>query len=102
MIGEVATKHIEVLPVMVPALISFLKDETPAVVRQAIKTGTFLFQYVLVKLAIKVIVEKLVLLQAYICFVISSFYFYLSMSVRSWHSCLGQNNTNVTSKNSKI
>ncbi|KAH7677881.1 symplekin protein [Dioscorea alata] len=53
MIGEVATKHIEVLPVMVPALISFLKDDTPAVVRQAIKTGTFLFQYVLVKLAIK-------------------------------------------------
>ncbi|KAJ0979353.1 hypothetical protein J5N97_014827 [Dioscorea zingiberensis] len=53
MIGETAAKHIEVLPEMVPTLISFLKDDTPAVVRQAIKTGAFLFQYVLVKVAIK-------------------------------------------------
>lgn len=48
------SKHIELLPMMVPTLILFLKDESPAVARQAIITGTFLFRTVLEKIAIEV------------------------------------------------
>lgn len=54
MIGDIGSKHIELLPEMVPCLIAFLKDETPAVARQAITTGTSLFGYVLEKLVIQV------------------------------------------------
>lgn len=39
---------------MVPTLISFLKDETPAVARQAITTGTNLFRNVLEKVVVQV------------------------------------------------
>ncbi|CAL9191172.1 uncharacterized protein LOC135583873 [Musa acuminata AAA Group] len=53
MIGDIGSKHIELLPEMVPCLIAFLKDETPAVARQAITTGTSLFGYVLEKLVIQ-------------------------------------------------
>ncbi|KMZ75469.1 putative Symplekin [Zostera marina] len=52
-IGEMGSKHIELLPMMVPTLILFLKDESPAVARQAIITGTFLFRTVLEKIAIE-------------------------------------------------
>ncbi|ONM61130.1 HEAT repeat-containing protein [Zea mays] len=41
------------LPDMIPCLLHLLNDETPAVVRQAVKTGTNLFAKVLQKLAIQ-------------------------------------------------
>lgn len=44
----------ELLPDMVPTLISFLQDETPAIARQAITTGTNLFRFVLEKIVIQV------------------------------------------------
>ncbi|KAJ8476753.1 hypothetical protein OPV22_020480 [Ensete ventricosum] len=53
MIGDIGSKHLELLPEMAPCLLAFLKDETPAVSRQAITTGTSLFGYVLEKLVIQ-------------------------------------------------
>ncbi|KAK1278574.1 hypothetical protein QJS04_geneDACA021132 [Acorus gramineus] len=53
MIGDIGLKHMELLSEMVPILISFLKDEMPAVARQAISTGTHLFCKVLEKVAIQ-------------------------------------------------
>ncbi|KAJ3682829.1 hypothetical protein LUZ60_013056 [Juncus effusus] len=52
-IGEVGSKNVETIPELMPVLLSFLKDETPAVIRQAITTGTDLFQLVLEKLVIQ-------------------------------------------------
>ncbi|XP_026660999.2 symplekin isoform X2 [Phoenix dactylifera] len=49
MIGDIGMKHMELLPEMIPSLIYFLKDSTPAVARQAIITGTYLFRNVLEK-----------------------------------------------------
>lgn len=53
MIGDIGSKHTEVLHEMLPCLISFLDDETPAVARQAVTTGTALFCHVLEKLVIQ-------------------------------------------------
>lgn len=44
MIEELGLKYLEYLPDMVPVLIAFLKDDTPAVARQAVSTGTNLFR----------------------------------------------------------
>ncbi|KAG1339102.1 putative symplekin [Cocos nucifera] len=52
MIGDIGMKHMELLPEMIPSLICFLKDETPAVARQAIITGTYLFRNVLEKVGL--------------------------------------------------
>ncbi|KAG6527451.1 hypothetical protein ZIOFF_009553 [Zingiber officinale] len=52
MIGDIGSKHTDVLHEMLPCLISFLEDETPAVARQAITTGTALFGHVLEKLGL--------------------------------------------------
>lgn len=52
-IGQIGLKNVELLPDMVPTLISYLQDETPAVVRQAITTGTNLFRTVLEKITIQ-------------------------------------------------
>lgn len=52
-IGELGSKHMRYLPDMIPCLLHLLNDETPAVVRQAVKTGTNLFAKVLQKLAIQ-------------------------------------------------
>ncbi|XP_072974798.1 uncharacterized protein [Typha angustifolia] len=49
MIGDIGVKHMELLPETIPCLISFLNDETPAVARQAITSGTYLFRRVLEK-----------------------------------------------------
>jgi hypothetical protein len=54
-IGELGSKHMAYLPDMIPCLLHLLNDETPAVVRQAVKTGTSLFSKVLQKLVIEVI-----------------------------------------------
>lgn len=54
-IGELGSKHMAYLPDMIPCLLHLLNDETPAVVRQAVKTGTNLFAKVLQKLVIQVI-----------------------------------------------
>ncbi|KAF8394916.1 hypothetical protein HHK36_018855 [Tetracentron sinense] len=53
MIGEIGLKHMEFLPEMLPVLMTFLKDETPAVVRQAITSGTDLFRCTLENVAIQ-------------------------------------------------
>ncbi|XP_062186782.1 uncharacterized protein LOC133890428 [Phragmites australis] len=53
MIGEIGSKHMVYLPDMIPCLLHLLNDETPAVVRQAIKTGTNLFAKVLEQLVIQ-------------------------------------------------
>ncbi|WOL01913.1 hypothetical protein Cni_G10632 [Canna indica] len=53
MIGDIGSKHMEVLPEMVPCLISFLEDDTPAVARQAVTTGISLYRLVLEKLVIQ-------------------------------------------------
>lgn len=52
-IGELGSKHMRYLPDMIPCLLHLLNDETPAVVRQAVKTGTNLFAKVLQKLVIQ-------------------------------------------------
>ncbi|KAF3331748.1 symplekin isoform X1 [Carex littledalei] len=49
-IGEVGSKYTEVLPELMPSLLTFLADGTSAVTRQAITTGTHLFRTVLEKL----------------------------------------------------
>ncbi|OEL15350.1 hypothetical protein BAE44_0023629 [Dichanthelium oligosanthes] len=52
-IGEVGSKHLVYLPDIIPCLLHLLNDETPAVVRQAIKTGTALFAKLLQHLVIQ-------------------------------------------------
>ncbi|KAF0908600.1 hypothetical protein E2562_026648 [Oryza meyeriana var. granulata] len=53
MIGEVGLKYMAYLPNVMPCLLDLLNDETPAVARQAIKTGTTLFAKVLQQLVIQ-------------------------------------------------
>jgi symplekin len=55
MIGEVGSKHTAYIPDVMPSLLDLLNDETPAVARQAVKTGTDLFAKVLQQLVIQVI-----------------------------------------------
>ena len=43
MIGEIGSKHTVYIPDMMPSLLDLHYDETPAVARQAIKTGADLF-----------------------------------------------------------
>jgi symplekin len=52
-IGEVGSKHMAYLPDIIPCLLHLLNDEAPAVVRQAIKTGTALFAKLLQHLVIQ-------------------------------------------------
>lgn len=54
MIGEIGSKHMVYIPDMMPCLLDLLNDETPAVARQAVKTGTDLFAKVLQELVIQV------------------------------------------------
>lgn len=58
MIGEVGSKHMAYLPNVMPCLLHLLNDDTPAVARQAIKTGTTLFAKVLRQLVIQVILSE--------------------------------------------
>ncbi|VAH25854.1 unnamed protein product [Triticum turgidum subsp. durum] len=53
MIGEIGSKHTVFIPDMMPSLLDLLNDETPAVARQAVKTGTDLFAKVLQELVIQ-------------------------------------------------
>jgi hypothetical protein len=53
-IGEVGSRRIACLPDVIPCLLRLLNDEVPAVVRQAIKTGTVLFAKLLQHLVIQV------------------------------------------------
>lgn len=53
-IGEVGLKHTQILPEIVPVLISVLNDPMPAVARQAISCGLNLFSSTLEKIAIQV------------------------------------------------
>ncbi|KAJ4971323.1 hypothetical protein NE237_004422 [Protea cynaroides] len=53
MIGQLGMEHIEFLPEMVPVLIAFLKDDAPAVARQAITSGIDLFCRTFEKVAIQ-------------------------------------------------
>uniref|UniRef100_R7W3J7 Uncharacterized protein n=1 Tax=Aegilops tauschii TaxID=37682 RepID=R7W3J7_AEGTA len=53
MIGEIGSKHTVYIPDMMPCLLDLLNDETPAVARQAVKTGTDLFAKVLQELVIQ-------------------------------------------------
>ncbi|KAI3474213.1 hypothetical protein Pfo_029001 [Paulownia fortunei] len=53
MIGEIGLKHLELLPEIIPALVDVLKDNTPAVARQAITCGIDIFRCSLVKVAIQ-------------------------------------------------
>ncbi|PIN09200.1 mRNA cleavage and polyadenylation factor II complex, subunit PTA1 [Handroanthus impetiginosus] len=53
MIGEIGLKHLELLPEIIPALLDVLKDDTPAVARQAIMCGIDIFRCTLVKVAIQ-------------------------------------------------
>uniref|UniRef100_A0ACD5YTB7 Uncharacterized protein n=2 Tax=Avena sativa TaxID=4498 RepID=A0ACD5YTB7_AVESA len=53
MIGEVGSKHMVYIPDVMPSLLDLLNDETPAVARQAVKTGTELFAKVLQQLVIQ-------------------------------------------------
>lgn len=52
-VGSIGFKHGELLPDIIPVLISALKDETPAVSRQAITCGIDIFRCTLVKVAIQ-------------------------------------------------
>eukprot|EP01018_Ginkgo_biloba_P002290 Gb_24672 [translate_table: standard] len=53
MIEEIGLKNLEHLSCMVPVLLAFLKDDTPAVVRQSITSGTNLFRHVLEHVALQ-------------------------------------------------
>ncbi|XP_020087001.1 uncharacterized protein LOC109709265 isoform X2 [Ananas comosus] len=53
LIGDIGLNHMEFLPHMIPCLLCFLKDEAPAVTRQALITGISLFQRVLEKIVIQ-------------------------------------------------
>ncbi|KAF9596937.1 hypothetical protein IFM89_014516 [Coptis chinensis] len=53
MIGEIGMMDIELIPEMMPVLLSLLKDDTPAVARQAIISGTSLYRGVLEKVAVQ-------------------------------------------------
>ncbi|CAN6576151.1 unnamed protein product [Malus baccata var. baccata] len=53
MLGEIGLMHVELLPDIVPSLIDVLSDETPAVARQAITSGSNLFRCVLEKVSIQ-------------------------------------------------
>ncbi|KAK3018031.1 hypothetical protein RJ639_004521 [Escallonia herrerae] len=53
MIGAIGLKHTEFLPEIIPVLIAILKDDTPAVARQAIRCGIDIFRHSLVKVAIQ-------------------------------------------------
>lgn len=55
MVGYIGFKHGEFIPDIVPVLISALKDDTPAVARQAITCGIDIFRCTLVKVAIQVV-----------------------------------------------
>ncbi|KAM7467970.1 hypothetical protein LguiB_015532 [Lonicera macranthoides] len=52
-IGDVGLKHTQFLPDIVPVLITGLKDDTPAVARQAITCGIDIFRCTLAKIAIQ-------------------------------------------------
>ncbi|MCL7032904.1 hypothetical protein MKW94_018386 [Papaver nudicaule] len=52
-IGEVGSTYTELIPEIVPVLMSLLKDEIPAVAKQAITSGTYLFRSTLEKVAVK-------------------------------------------------
>lgn len=52
-IGEIGLKHLELLTGIIPALIDVLKDDTPAVARQAIKCGVDIFRCFLVKVSVQ-------------------------------------------------
>lgn len=58
LISEIGLKHVEFLPEIVLVLISFLKDDTPAVTRQAILSGTDLFCNTFKRVAIKGLFSK--------------------------------------------
>ncbi|KAH0739909.1 hypothetical protein KY290_038614 [Solanum tuberosum] len=53
MVGCIGFEHGELLPDIIPVLISALKDDTPAVARQAITCGIGIFRCTLVKVAIQ-------------------------------------------------
>lgn len=90
MIGEIGFKHIDLLPQIVPLLITVLTDDTPAVVRQSITCAIDLFRISLVKIATKVTVFCIFyLLLLYIAFVYNTsshhepfYYFYLCELLR--------------------
>lgn len=54
MIGHIGLKCMEYIPEIVPVLITVLKDETPAVARQAIRCGRDIFTCTLFKVALQV------------------------------------------------
>lgn len=64
-IGEVGLKHSQLLPEIIPVLISVLDDSAPAVARQAIICGLDLFRSTLVKLAIQVAFNFTLLFRIY-------------------------------------
>ncbi|CAA7398192.1 unnamed protein product [Spirodela intermedia] len=51
-INDIGRKNMDLLPEMIPTLIQLLKDGTPAVARQAISSGTSLFESILEKLGL--------------------------------------------------
>lgn len=55
MIEEIGLKNLEHLSQMVPVLLAFLKDDTPAVIRQSITSGTNLFRNALEHASLQVV-----------------------------------------------
>ncbi|GMH26513.1 hypothetical protein Nepgr_028356 [Nepenthes gracilis] len=53
MIGEIGSRHLEFLPEIVPILMTVVEDDTPAVARQALASGTNIFRFTLEKVAIQ-------------------------------------------------
>lgn len=52
-IEEIGLKHPEYIPLMVPVLLALLRDDTPAVARRAISTGSNLFRNTLEQVALQ-------------------------------------------------
>ncbi|XP_057525274.1 uncharacterized protein LOC130804737 isoform X2 [Amaranthus tricolor] len=57
-IGEIGLKHLEFLPETIPALLTVVDDDTPAVARQAITSCTNIFCCTLEKIAIQGLHER--------------------------------------------
>ncbi|XP_021753889.1 uncharacterized protein LOC110719305 isoform X3 [Chenopodium quinoa] len=52
-IGEIGLRHLEILPEITPALLTVVDDDTPAVARQAITSGTNIFCCTMEKIALQ-------------------------------------------------
>lgn len=54
MIEGIGTQHVDFVPIMVPVLLTLLRDSAPAVARRAITSGSNIFRVILEQVALQV------------------------------------------------